>query len=278
MPTTTTDLKLIINNTLISYTDDGAPDAPPILLIHGFPFNKNMWKEQVNALRENFRVITYDIRGHGDSDIGTIELSIDLFVRDLICLMDELKIDKAILCGLSMGGYIALQTVDKYPDRIQALVLSDTQCTADTPETIENRMQTIRSIESNGNEQYAELSLLNLFSSESLETRKKIVSEIHDTILNTPTETLIKTLRALASRKETCTSLSKIKIPTLIIVGREDKITSISAARFMNEKIKHSIMVVIDSAGHLTNLENPSDFNYQLKQFTYPFSKKSHFS
>lgn len=83
---------------------------------------------------------------------------------------------------------------------------------------------------------------------------------------------------ALLQRRETCTGLTEIKIPVLILVGREDKITPIAAARLMNEKIKHAILIVIDQAAHLSNLENASDFNYQLKQFAYPFSKKSHFS
>ena len=278
MSTTTEDLKLIVNNITVSYTDDGSPDSPPILFIHGFPFNKEMWNGQVNALRDNFRVITYDIRGHGDSDIGSAELSIDLFADDLIGLMDGLNIEKAILCGLSMGGYIALHAIEKYPNRIQALILSDTQCAADSPEGIEKRMRAIENIEINGVGPYAETSIPNLFAPESLHQRKKEVSEIRDCILATSAESLVRTLKALASRKEKCSTLSDIRVPVLIIVGREDKITPVVAARLLNDKIKHSRIIVLDNAAHLTNLENPEDFNYQLKQFVYPFTKKSHFS
>jgi 3-oxoadipate enol-lactonase len=278
MSTTVTDLKLSINNINVSYTEDGSPDAPAIVFIHGFPFNKNMWTEQIHALQENFRVITYDVRGHGESESGDTAFSIDLFVDDLISLLDALKIEKTIICGLSMGGYIALRAIEKHPERVQALILSDTQCGADSPEGIEKRMLAIENIKVNGLEQYAEASVLNLFAPASLQKKGKEVIAIRDTILNTSATSIIKTLQALANRKETCTTLNQIKVPVLIIVGREDKITPIATARFMNDKIRHSIMVVLNDAGHLPNLENPSDFNYQIKQFLYPFSKKSHFS
>lgn len=278
MSNTSADLKLIINNITVSYTDDGLKNARTIIFIHGFPFNKSMWTVQVSTLQENFRVITYDVRGHGESDIGNVDFSIELFVDDLVGLMDSLNIEKTLLCGLSLGGYIALRAIEKYPDRIQALILSDTQCIADSPEAVEKRMSTIDGINANGVQQYAETSIANLFAPESHKAKQKEITAIRNTILSTPKETLIKTLKALAARKETCTSLNKINVPVLIIVGREDKITPIAAARFMNEKIKHSIIMIVDHAGHLTNLENPSDFNDQLKKFVYPFSEKDHFA
>ncbi len=121
----------------------------------------------MEVLKENYRVIAYDVRGHGNSDAGTEDFSIDLFATDLLNLMDALKIDKAILCGLSMGGYIALNAVENYPDRFDALILSDTTCTADTPEAKEKRMKTIESIRKNGVEKFADESITNLFAPES---------------------------------------------------------------------------------------------------------------
>jgi 3-oxoadipate enol-lactonase len=278
MPSIETDRILTINNHAVGYLDEGDKNAPAILFIHGFPFNKHMWAGQVEALKSEFRVIAYDVRGHGTSDIGNVDFSIDLFVADLINLMDELKIEKALLCGLSMGGYIALHALEQYPNRFVALILCDTQCLADTPEGKEKRMKAIDSIKTNGVDLYAKASIINLFAEVSFQTRRNEIASIQKTIEQTSAETLCQTLLALSQRRETCSRLAEIKIPTLIVVGREDKITPVAAARLMNEKIKHSIMIVIDHAGHLTNLENPSDFNYQLKQFVYPFAKKSHFS
>ena len=105
---------ITINNLTVSYSDHGPDDAPVIIFIHGFPLNKSMWNIQVEALKENYRVIAYDIRGHGNSDPGIDEFFIELFVIDLLRLMEKLKIEKSILCGLSLGGYIALNAVLKH--------------------------------------------------------------------------------------------------------------------------------------------------------------------
>jgi 3-oxoadipate enol-lactonase len=274
MAATESDLILTINTHTVRYTDEGDKDAPALLFIHGFPFNKHMWAGQVDAFKENFRVVAYDVRGHGGSDLGHIDLSLDLFVMDLINLMDALQLEKVLLCGLSMGGYIALHALEQYPNRFQALILCDTQCMADSPESREKRMKAIESIQANGVALYAKASIINLFAEESFQTKQKEISAIQKIIEQTPAETLCQTLRALSQRKETCTRLTEIKIPVLILVGREDKITPPAVAKLLQEKIEHSTMVIIEHAGHLTNLENPSDFNYHLKQFVHPFSKK----
>jgi len=258
---------MIINNLLVSYTDEGQHGSPVIIFIHGFPFNKSMWKLQQEELKDNYRVITYDIRGHGNSDAGTGDFSIELFVKDLLNLMDALKIDKAILCGLSMGGYIALNAMEKYNERFDALILSDTQCIADTPEAKEKRIKAIEDIRKTGVEKYAEESIKNLFASESFTTRLKEIEDVREMIVKTSKQSLIRTLLALSVRKETCSKLTEIKMPVLILVGKEDKITPPAAAQFMFEKIKGSFLNIIEHAGHLSNLENPGEFNIQIKKF-----------
>jgi 3-oxoadipate enol-lactonase len=258
---------MIINNLLVSYTDEGQEGSSVIIFIHGFPFNKSMWNLQMWPLKDNYRLIMYDIRGHGNSDAGNEVFSIDLFANDLIGLMDALKIDKAILCGLSLGGYIALNAIGKYHERFDALVLSDTQCFADTPEVKEKRMRAIESIKHFGVEKYAEESIKNFFSPESFLTKGKEIADIKEMILKTSEQSLCNTLLALSLRKETCHILPEIKVPVLIMVGNEDKITPPAAARFMHEKIEGSFLKIIDHAGHLSNLENPGEFNVQLKKF-----------
>jgi pimeloyl-ACP methyl ester carboxylesterase len=226
-----------------------------------------MWNLQVEPLKDNYRLIMYDIRGHGNSDAGNEDFSIDLFANDLIGLMDALKIDKAILCGLSMGGYIALNATIKYPERFVALVLSDTQCIADTPEAKEKRMKAIESIRKTGVEKYAGESIKNLFAPESFRLRKAEIAVVREMIVKTSEQTLCNTLNALSVRKETCSNLTDIKIPVLIMAGKEDKITPPAAAQFMFGKIKGSLLYIIDHAGHLSNIENPGEFNNQLKKF-----------
>lgn len=261
------NLHIKVNNINVHYNDDGPDGAPVIILIHGFPFNKSMWNVQMEALKDNYRVLAYDIRGHGDSGIGKADFSIELFVDDLISLMDALEIEKATLCGLSMGGYIALLALEKYPERFEALILSDTQCIADTPEAKEKRMQAIENIRENGVEIYAGLMIKNLFAAESFVTKPLIVAAVKEMILKTSQQSLSNTLYALSIHKETCSKLPEIGVPVLILVGKEDKITPPLAARLMHEKIQDSSLNIIDHAGHLANLESPHEFNFKVKKF-----------
>ena len=261
------NIKIIVNKLGISYNDEGPDDAPVIIFIHGFPFNKSMWNAQVEALEHYYRVIAYDIRGHGSSDAGDAVFSIELFVKDLLSLMDALKIDKTILCGLSMGGYIALDAIERYPKRFNALILSDTNCMADTPEARAKRMKAIENIRKNGVEKYADESIINLFAPESFATLKEEIARVREMIIKTSIQSLCNTLFALSERVETCGKLPGIKVPVLILVGKKDSITPASFSQLIHEKIKGSFLHIIRHAGHLSNLENPYDFNEQVKKF-----------
>lgn len=262
-------IKINTNNINICYIDEGPKDAMVIIFIHGFPFNKLMWNLQLQELKANYRVIAYDIRGYGGSDAGTEDYSIELFAKDLICFMDALRIDKTVLCGLSMGGYIALNAVENYPERFSALILCDTNCIADTSETKEKRMSAIEGIRKNGEIEYVETSIKNLFSPESLSIMEYEITALKEEIVNTSGQTLCNTLLALAWRRETCSKLPEIKIPVLIMVGREDKITPPDAAQSMHERIENSSLVIIENAGHISNLENHNEFNNHLKKFIF---------
>ncbi|HSQ45666.1 MAG TPA: alpha/beta fold hydrolase [Lutibacter sp.] len=261
------NIELSVNNNIISYNDEGPEGAPIIIFIHGFPLNKSMWDKQLNALKDDYRVIAYDIRGHGATEVGTIDFSIDLFVIDLLCFMDALKIEKTMLCGLSMGGYIALNAIKNHPGRFTALILSDTNCTADSPEAKEKRMNTIISIQENGVEKLAEDLLPNLFAAESFKSNLEEIAAVKEMIVTTTIPSLSKSLHALANRKETCSKLAKINVPVLILVGEEDTITPPEAAIAMQEKIKDSLLELIPHAGHLSNMENENEFNSQLEKF-----------
>ena len=261
------NIELKLNDINISYNDEGPEGAPIIIFIHGFPLNKSMWDKQLNALKDNYRVIAYDIRGHGNTDVGDLDFSIDHFVNDLLSFMDALKIEKTVLCGLSMGGYIALNAIENHPGRFTALILSDTNCASDSPEAKEKRMNTIISIREKGVEKLANDLLPNLFAPESFKSNSEEIAAVNEMIITTSTPSLNKSLHALANRKETCSKLKEIKVPVLILVGEEDKITPPEVANAMHEKIKDSSLKVILHAGHLSNMENPDEFNNQLKKF-----------
>ena len=261
------NIKLMVNDLMVNYTDVGPDEAPVIIFIHGYPLNKSMWDKQVEVLKDNFRVIAYDIRGHGESDAGNEAFSIDLFVADLIGLMDALRIHKVSLCGLSMGGYISLKAIESYPERFEAVVLSDTTCMADSTEAKNKRMKAVESIIQKGVAQYADGSIKNFFPKESFTTCPEVISSVKAMIINTSELSLCSTLLALSSRHETCTKLPDIKVPVLILVGENDGITPPSAAIFMHENIEKSSLEIIKHAGHLSNLENPEEFNKHLKLF-----------
>lgn len=258
---------MTIDNRKVGYRDVGEVNAPAIIMIHGFPFNKSMWNEQMESLRGDCRVVAYDVRGHGESDAGDEAFSIELFVQDLLELMDALNIRKAMLCGFSMGGYIALNAVINYPDRFNALVLSDTSCMADTPEGRENRLKAIESLRENGKKAYADGSIEKLFAPESLRTKREEIAAVKEMILATPQQTIVKTLHSLRERRETCSRLPEVSVPVLILVGKEDAITPPSAAELMHKKLKGSRLCVIEHAGHLSSLENPDTFLNELKRF-----------
>ena len=265
---------LNVNNHRVSYTDEGKYGAPAIIFIHGFPFNMSMWNTQIESLTNYCRVITYDIRGFGNSDAGKEDFSIELFAKDLISLMDALKIDKTILCGLSMGGYITLNAIENYAGRFNALILSDTSCKADTTEAKGKRMKAIESIRNDGVEKYADESIENLFAAESFTNRAKEIAAVRKMIVNTSVQSLCNGLLALSMRKETCSILKKIKVPVLIIVGKEDRITPPAAAKFMHEKVKDSFLKVLEHSGHLSNMENSEEFNCQLRSFVESVHQK----
>jgi 3-oxoadipate enol-lactonase len=267
------DLRMTVNNIKVCYSDEGPDDAPVIILIHGFPFNKTMWDVQVDVLKESHRVIAYDIRGHGNTESGKEIFSIDLFSKDLIAMMDDLEIERATLCGLSMGGYIALNAVENHPERFEALVLSDTQCTADSAEAKEKRSKTIESIKETGVETFADNNIKNLFAPESLTTKLEETAKVKEMIINTSPKSLCNTLLALAGRRETCSTLQEINVPVLIMVGKEDKITPVESAKFLHDNIQGSSLKIIQHAGHLPNIENPDSFNYQLLKFADKIGK-----
>ncbi|MEO6189089.1 MAG: alpha/beta hydrolase [Saprospiraceae bacterium] len=260
------NLFIELNNFIISYNDTGE-GSMPIIFLHGYPFDKTMWHAQLDYLKSSHRVIACDIRGFGTSTDEESLLSIDLFAEDLRCFMDKLNIKKAVLCGLSMGGYITLNAVKRFPERFEALILCDTQCIADSNEVKEKRYKTIEQIKLDGVATFNEAFIKSVFHTDSLTNRKELVETLRSVVCaNTPT-IMMAGLTALAERTESCSSLESIRIPTLIICGSEDVLTPVAQSEFMHKHIKGSILKIIENAGHVSNLEHPDEFNMYLLAF-----------
>ena len=261
----------------VSYNDYGPAYAPVVVFIHGFPFNKSVWDLQLELLKSNYRVIAYDVRGHGSSHSNK-PLSLDLFVEDLIHFMNSLEHEKVIVCGLSLGGYIALNAMQKYPERFNGMILSGTQCPADSQKTREGRAKKAELVQTKGIEVYAEESIKGLFAKTSFTTRKDEVRAVRKMIEDNSPAFICNGLAALAERKETCSSLASIKVPVLVLVGKEDAITPPQEAEYLHYNIKVSEMHVIPYAGHLANLENTHEFNELLKKFIDNVCRTQHLS
>lgn len=260
------NLTTSINNFNISY-DDLGEGAIPVIFLHGYPFDKTMWRPQVDFLQASNRVIAIDLRGFGGSKDEETALSIGLFADDLIKFMNALSIDKAMICGLSMGGYIALNAVQRFPSRFQALILCDTQCSADTKEAKEKRYKSIDDINANGTTDFNEAFIKSIFYAGSLMNKKEIVEALRTVVFSNSKHIITMGLRALADRAETCSTLHDIKIPTLIMCGREDALIPLSKAEYMHATIQDSVLKVINHAGHVSNLEQAHEFNKNLCEF-----------
>jgi 3-oxoadipate enol-lactonase len=269
MQYTGSNLNIVLDGITICYDDFGKGDVP-MVFIHGFPFDKSMWKPQIDFLQSSNRVIAYDIRGYGKSTPGNQQLSINLFANDLIKFLDALRIEKVIACGLSMGGYILLGAINRFPERFHSIILADTQCIGDSPETKEKRKKSIQQIEAGGINDFAGAFVNNVFYKETISTNNSVVRKIEDIILSTSLTTISGTLNALAQRQDLCSSLENITIPTLILCGKEDNITPLAQSEVMHKNISGSVLRSIEMAGHMLNLEQPDEFNEHVFRFVTP--------
>lgn len=251
----------------IEYETTGPRNGIPLVLVHGFPFSREMWKPQVEALRRDCYVVTYDVRGHGGSEPGDGQYTIELFADDLIALLDHLHLKSVVAAGLSMGGYIVLRAMERNPERFRALILCDTRSEADGNEGKIKRARQVAGIKSSGTKEFAENFLKAVFHDKTLSEKPDVVEAIRSVIVRTPPHAVAGTLIALAARTDSSPSLFRITVPVLVLVGRHDAVTPPSASQAMKDKIPGAELHVIPDAGHLSNLENPEAFNGHLVKF-----------
>jgi len=252
----------------IFYLSKSAQQAlASVIFIHGFPFSSAMWKGQLEALSPQFNGIAYDIPGFGKSLAVHNFFSIDFFARNLLSLLDSLKVRNPILCGISMGGYIALRAAQISATEIKGLVLADTNAIADPDEGKLKRFATIEQILNGGKAEFANGFIKNVFCEKSIASAHPAINLIEEIILSTSDTTLCAAQLALASRTDTSSFLKDINVPALIIRGSEDKLMSLAQASQLHENLSGATFASIADAGHLPNLENPEHFNSNLNEF-----------
>lgn len=261
--------KIRIGDLSISYYIKSGKETSSkyIIFLHGFPFNKNMWREQLEALPDDTTGIALDIRGHGMSTSGHGYFSIDVFAKDLGVFLKKLNIDKTVLCGVSMGGYIALRAYELFPEQVSGLVLADTHSKSDDNVAKQKRFDTIQAVLKHGRRPFAIGFIPNLFSEHSIQNRPEAVELVKSSIRRNDINTICSTLLALASRTDTTETLSRINVPTLLIRGKDDKITPLDFMQEMTDQIPDSQFIEFDHCGHLPNLEEPEVFNSTLRSF-----------
>jgi pimeloyl-ACP methyl ester carboxylesterase len=255
--------KLRVQEIELAYEDEGAGQA--IVLLHGYPFNRSMWNPQIKALKGSHRVIAPDLRGHGETDVAPA--SIEDMARDVEALMAALEVPNAVIGGLSMGGYVALTFCRLFPMRVRALVLADTRASAETEEGKKNRSTQREKVLREGMNSIATDFLAKVLGHGTVVARPEVVEQVQQMILQTKPEGAAYALEAMAGRPDQTTFLSSIRSPALIICGREDAITPLTDSELLQREIRGSKLVVIEDAGHVSNLEQPDQFNQALSEF-----------
>jgi pimeloyl-ACP methyl ester carboxylesterase len=243
------------------------PEKKVIIFIHGFPFNKNTWKPQLESLDDNITGIAIDVRGHGLSTAGHGFFSIDVFAKDLEAFIEKLELQKVVLCGVSMGGYIAIRAYELFPEKISGLILSDTHHRADDNASKQKRFDSIQAILRYGRRAFAIAFIDNLLTRKTIQENEEVVELIKSSIRRNSIRNICATQLALASRTDSTELLAKIAIPTLLIRGAEDKITAKAPMEELYQGIKDTVFVEIPNTGHLPNLEAPLAFNKEMNGF-----------
>ena len=257
--------KRLVRGIEIAYDDVGS--GPSVVLLHGYPFNRSMWRDQLVELQRNHRVIIPDLRGHGDSAVTQSPSTMESMAGDVASLLEILNISRATIAGLSMGGYVSLAFYHLFPTCVSSLVLADTRAQSDTEEAKQTREKQAEKALKEGMEGIADALLPKLLSPDTVATRPKIVNRIRTMIVETAPQGAAAALRGMAQRQDHTSFLSHIVAPTLIIVGSEDTITPVDDAEMMHREIGGSRLEVIEGAGHVSNIENPEQFNQALVSF-----------
>jgi len=246
---------------------DDAGRGTTLVLLHGFPLNRSMWREQVEALSGEFRVVAPDLRGQGETPLGGDGVTMARMAEDVAALLDELNLGRVVLGGLSMGGYVAFEFFRNFPERVHALVLADTRPQADTDEGRRAREENARRALAEGMGPIVEAMLPKLLSAATLERDAETVGRVRGLMLGADPEGAAAALRGMAERRDQTDLLASIDVPTLVVVGSEDALTPPSDARALSAGIEGSRLAVIEGAGHLSNVERPEEFNRALGEF-----------
>ncbi|HEV8340725.1 MAG TPA: alpha/beta fold hydrolase [bacterium] len=253
-----------INGTTLGYDLTGSGEA--VLFLHAFPLHRAMWEGQVAALRGRARTLTVDFRGFGESDVPPGPYRLEQFADDALGLAEALGIRRATVVGLSLGGYVAFRLVERAPEFARALVLADTRAEPDPPEAKTRRYALAERVEREGMAAMADF-VAALLGPTSKAERPEVAARIPRIIGAPDPRAVAETLRALGERPDSRSVLSRITVPTLVLVGEEDTLTPPDGARVIAGGVPGARLEILPRSGHLSNLEAAEAFNRELVTF-----------
>jgi pimeloyl-ACP methyl ester carboxylesterase len=254
----------LVDNASIAFDDVGS--GFPVVFLHAFPLNRTMWDPQLSALVAECRCIAIDTRGAGESEASP-PYSMDRFADDVAGVLDTLQIERAVIVGLSIGGYISFAFWRRHRHRVRALVLADTRSGPDTVAQVERRRSLIELAESQGSPAIANAQIAALVGKTTRDKRPDIYDSVHRLIAQEPVEGIVGGLEAMIARPDSGPTCATIDVPTLIIVGEEDVATPPAESQALHAAIAGSRLEVLQQAGHLSNLERPAAFNTVVSEF-----------
>jgi 3-oxoadipate enol-lactonase len=240
----------------------------PLLLIHAFPLSGQMWAPQIGDLAKEANLIIPDMRGFGKSDQPPMTYEMEILADDCMALLEAIGVDRpAVIGGLSMGGYISLAFLRKYPQKVAGLILAATRASADTPEGKNNRAQAAEKTRNLGVGALVADLLPKMMAQVTYTSNPQLVSHVENMMLNASVNGVVGALLGMKERLDSQDLLPQIDFPTLIIHGADDQLIPSQVAEDMHAVIKGSHLLIVPDAGHLLNLEQPPIFNQALQEF-----------
>lgn len=248
-----------------------AGSGTPLVLLHAFPLSSRMWQGQLDELPGSdgsaARVIAVDLRGFGGTDLGRDEPSIDLLADDVALLLDRAGLDRAVVGGLSMGGYVAMAMARRHPERLSGLLLADTRATADTEQARTNRERIAAAVLARNSVQLLldEQVPSPLLGPTTVRERPRVAERLRSMVEEATPAAVAWAQRAMAARPDSTAALAALTVPALVVVGEEDTLTPVADAQAMAAALQDAVLTVIPGVGHLSALEAPDTFTWAVR-------------
>ncbi|MEO8068305.1 MAG: alpha/beta fold hydrolase [Flavobacteriales bacterium] len=250
---------------LLPYSEVGT--GIPLVLIHGFPHDRRLWEPQLNGLRNSARLIVPDLRGFGAATDVPATMGMEEHAADVKTLLEHLRITGAVICGLSMGGYVALAFAARFPGALRGLILCSTKAGADSNEAKSAREATALAVLDKGVARLADDMLPKMLAPTTLAARPELGASIRSMMAEQRVDGVVAALRGMAARPDRTGMLAGIHVSTLIIAGERDTLIPSTESGTMSKSVPRAHLVIVPDAAHLPNAEAPEVFNEAAKGF-----------